>query len=100
LTNPAFSCLIRLPSRIVGRRGEKGRISMDRVLRAGVAGLCLVGAAIAAYASETITYSYDSRGRLIKVERKGSVNNEVKAEYRYDKADNRTNVNVVSPNLP
>jgi hypothetical protein len=55
-------------------------------------------ASAAAWASETITYTYDARGRLVKVERSGSVNNNVKAEYKYDKADNRTNVNVVSPN--
>ena len=54
--------------------------------------------ATAATASETITYTYDARGRLVKVERSGNVNNGVKAEYKYDKADNRTNVNVVSPN--
>lgn len=51
-----------------------------------------------AMASETITYTYDSRGRLVKVERAGTVNNGVKAEYKYDKGDNRTDVNVVSPN--
>lgn len=56
--------------------------------------------AAAAMASETITYTYDARGRLVKVERTGSVNNNVKAEYKYDKADNRTNVNVASPNPP
>lgn len=55
-------------------------------------------AATAAWASETITYTYDSRGRLVKVERKGSVNNDVKAEYKYDKAGNRANVKVTSPN--
>ncbi len=54
--------------------------------------------AAAAAASETIIYTYDARGRLVKVERKGSVNNDVKAEYKYDKADNRTEVNVTSPN--
>jgi hypothetical protein len=56
--------------------------------------------AATAYATETITYSYDARGRLVKVERKGSVNNNVIANYSYDKADNRTNVNVTSPNSP
>jgi YD repeat-containing protein len=63
----------------------------------------LLGAAIAlvaaaATASETIRYTYDARGRLVKVERNGSVNDNVSASYGYDKADNRTNVNVVSPN--
>lgn len=51
-----------------------------------------------AVANETVTYTYDSRGRLVKIERSGTVNNNVKAEYQYDKGDNRTNVNVVSPN--
>ncbi|HVQ08274.1 MAG TPA: hypothetical protein VMS43_07545 [Allosphingosinicella sp.] len=63
-----------------------------------LAGAVLAVAAAAALASETITYTYDARGRLMKVERSGSVNNGVKAEYKYDKGDNRTNVNVVSPN--
>ena len=55
-------------------------------------------AGMSANASETVKYTYDSRGRLVKVERSGTVNNNVKAEYVYDKGDNRTNVNVVSPN--
>ncbi len=71
---------------------------MNRVLRAGVAGLCLVGTAIAAWATETVTFTYDLRGRLVKVRREGTVNNNVTANYSYDKADNRTNVNVTSPN--
>ncbi|TMJ18515.1 MAG: hypothetical protein E6G92_01290 [Alphaproteobacteria bacterium] len=64
--------------------------------------LALASAAVTAtaIASETISYSYDSRGRLVKVVRSGTVNNNVSAEYKYDKADNRTNVNVVSPNAP
>lgn len=50
-------------------------------------------------ASETVTYTYDAKGRLIKVERSGTVNNGVKAEYTHDKANNRTNVKVTgSPN--
>ena len=54
-----------------------------------------------AYAAETITYSYDARGRLVKVERSGTVNNGVAADYTHDKAHNRTNVTVTgSPNTP
>jgi hypothetical protein len=56
--------------------------------------------AAAAMASETITYTYDSRGRLVRVSHSGSVNNNVSANYSYDKADNRATVNVVSPNAP
>jgi len=54
--------------------------------------------AVAATASETINYSYDARGRLVQVKHSGTVNNNVTANYQYDKADNRTNVNVASPN--
>lgn len=75
-------------------------MQVNRFFRAGMAGLGLAGVAIAAWAAETITYTYDSRGRLVKVKREGTVNNNVQAEYKYDKADNRTNVNVTSPNPP
>ena len=44
-----------------------------------------------ALAVETITYSYDARGRLIQVARTGTVNNNVTTTHQYDKADNRTN---------
>jgi YD repeat-containing protein len=56
--------------------------------------------AVAATASETINYSYDARGRLIQVKHSGNVNNNVTANYTYDKANNRTNLNVASPNSP
>lgn len=54
----------------------------------------LGAAATAALASETITYSYDAKGRLILVSHSGSVNNNVIANYTFDKADNRKNVKV------
>ena len=53
-----------------------------------------IGVAAVAYAAETINYSYDAKGRLVKVERSGNVNNGVNTSYSYDKADNRTNVTV------
>ena len=54
-----------------------------------------------AYAGETVIYSYDAKGRLVKVERSGTVNNNVTAHYSHDKADNRANVTVTgSPNPP
>ena len=70
---------------------------MKRRDKAAVAAAALAVAAAAA-ANETITYTYDSQGRLVKVARTGTVNNNVKAEYKYDKAGNRTNVKVTSPN--
>ncbi|HEV2078769.1 MAG TPA: hypothetical protein VGR19_02565 [Allosphingosinicella sp.] len=40
-----------------------------------------------ALAAETISYSYDVRGRLVQVQRTGPVNNTT--SYTLDKADNR-----------
>jgi RHS Repeat len=48
----------------------------------------------AAHGAETTTYSYDARGRLIKVIRTGTVNNNVQIVYTHDKANNRKTVVV------
>lgn len=47
-----------------------------------------------AHATETITYTYDAKGRLVKVVHSSTVanNNGVTVDYTHDKADNRTNV--------
>ena len=61
------------------------------MLKRGFAARCafvvIVAAAVPvlAYAAETITYTYDAKGRLVKVERSGSVNNGVKTDYTHDK---------------
>ena len=66
-----------------------------------LAGLTVAAIPALAYAAETITYTYDAKGRLVKTERSGTVNNGVKAEYSHDKANNRTNVTVSgSANTP
>lgn len=49
---------------------------------------------VAASASETITYGYDAKGRLVTVAHNGAVNAGVVAAYSFDKADNRTNASV------
>lgn len=54
----------------------------------------------AAMATETITYAYDARGRLVQVVHTGTVNNNNQACYKYDKTDNRTNVQVTVGSLP
>jgi hypothetical protein len=65
------------------------------------ASVLALASATGAMASETITYSYDARGRLIQVQRSGSVNNGVTTTYQIDKADNRTNKTTSgSPNPP
>jgi len=47
-----------------------------------------------ANASETITYTYDAKGRLILVQHNGTVNNNVVSNYTFDPADNRKNIKV------
>lgn len=68
--------------------------------------LWLAGAAVAAVpalaiAAETIGYSYDARGRLIRAERSDGASANVVTNYSYDKADNRTLKSTTgSPNPP
>ena len=50
--------------------------------------------AAAAYATETITYTNDARGRLVQVSHSGTVNNGLNTTYAHDKANNRTNLNT------
>lgn len=66
-------------------------------------GLVVSGALVisttAAHAGETITYTYDAKGRLVKVVHAGTVNNNVQTTYVHDKADNRKNTTTTgSPN--
>lgn len=62
------------------------------------AGLLLATSAIAvdgpAHAGETVTYSYDVLGRLVRVQRSGGPANGVDTGYAYDCADNRRQVST------
>ncbi|MES2339177.1 MAG: hypothetical protein V4537_13870 [Pseudomonadota bacterium] len=60
-------------------------------------GLALIVAATVggiALASETISYRYDARGRLVSVQHTGSVNDGVVTNYALDNAHNRTTKTV------
>ncbi|MGZ8363321.1 MAG: hypothetical protein ACXW3D_05565 [Caulobacteraceae bacterium] len=59
-----------------------------------VATLCTLALVGAAQAAETITYTYDAQGRLIKAVHTGTVNNNVQVETWRDDAHNRTRVKV------
>lgn len=64
---------------------------------------CLMIAAMplaSVQATETQVYRYDAKGRLVKVERSGTVNNGVVTEYTADKADNRSNVKTTGAPPP
>ncbi len=45
-----------------------------------------------AMAAETVTYTYDAKGRLTKVTLSGGPNHGAKTEYEHDKASNRKRV--------
>jgi hypothetical protein len=69
---------------------------MRKIILAGCVAL-----AVPAYAEETITYTYDAKGRVVKVVRTGTVNNNVTYDYTHDAANNRKKVKVTnSPNPP
>jgi phage gp36-like protein len=55
----------------------------------GPAAAALFLAAAPAQATETLTYTYDAKGRLVKVVHSGTVNAGVQTTYSHDKADNR-----------
>ena len=80
------------------RTGSSARPRPTR-LRTGLAAIAFAFpllTASAARASETLTYSYDARGRLKTVAHSGTVNNGKATTYTLDKADNRT-VKTTSP---
>lgn len=47
-----------------------------------------------AHGAETINYTYDAQGRVVKAEHSGTVNDDVKTEYEHDDVDNRTRKKV------
>jgi YD repeat-containing protein len=63
------------------------------------AAIGLIGSSTAS-ATETITYTYDARGRVVKVVKTGTVNNNTQTCYKVDKAGNRTNVKTDVGSLP
>ena len=72
---------------------------MKHVLYLGTAIALLTSSS--AGATESITYKYDARGRLIEVKRTGTVNNNVQTNYTHDKANNRKTVVITgSANAP
>ena len=73
------------------RKRNKGRIAQMRSFLF-MPFLCIVSSP--AFASETITYTYDEQGRLVTVVHSGTVNNGQQVQYSYDQADNRVNVTV------
>jgi len=64
------------------------------VFRHAMAALLLAASSHAAIASETVSYKYDARGRLVWVQHAGTVNNGVTADYSLDKAENRNSKTI------
>jgi YD repeat-containing protein len=70
---------------------EEGGLTVLAILRFALIAICGLSTT-AAVATETITYTYDARGRLVQVQHSGTVNNGVSTTYAQDKANNRANV--------
>ena len=62
---------------------------MRALLLFGMLAVSLIGSTLAK-AAETLGYSYDARGRTIRVAHSGTVNNGMTTTYSHDVADNRT----------
>ncbi len=56
----------------------------------------LLAVASPSVAAESVTYSYDARGRLVHVARSSTPSSRATTEYSYDKADNRILKTVAS----
>lgn len=63
-------------------------------LRLIAVSLATLAVPVLAAAAETVTYTYDAQGRLVRVDRSGTVNDNVDDQYTYDDADNRTKKQV------
>jgi Bacterial Ig domain len=55
---------------------------------------------ISVNAAENQKYSYDALGRLILIERTGSVNKNLKTQYQLDRVHNRNAVTVIDTTVP
>ncbi len=65
---------------------------------AGLTLLLVLAAPAPLLASETVTYTYDELGRMIRTSQTGSVNNGVVTDLDYDPAGNRTGYDVTGSN--
>lgn len=67
---------------------------MQSTLVPAAVALVALGAALRpgppARAAETVTYTYDAQGRLVRVERSGPATPGQTVVYDHDRADNRT----------
>jgi YD repeat-containing protein len=70
----------------------RGRTRAGISLRLAALAMALVPGV--ATAAESVTYSYDALGRLIRTQRSGGPASGVDAQIQYDSAGNRTNVTV------
>jgi YD repeat-containing protein len=79
---------------------HQGRNVMPRITKVAFAALAVGLIGSVASSAETITYTYDARGRLVKVVHAGTVNNNNQVCYKLDKAGNRINVKVTTVSTP
>lgn len=92
LSNASSLCRCLMRQRLLFEAEPMRARAASLILGAGA--LLLAGAV---KADEIVRYTYDAQGRLVRVERTGTVNNNSKAEYQLDKAGNRVRVKTVKP---
>lgn len=80
------------------RRPRTAKYSCSTRYLASLAVLLSLAAQTPANASETVTYTYDELGRMVRTSQTGSVNNGVVTDIDYDPAGNRTDYDVTGSN--
>lgn len=65
---------------------------ISRLFTSAIVASALFGIAAAPATANQTTYTYDARGRLVKVERTSGANNGARTDYQHDRANNRTRV--------
>lgn len=73
---------------------------MQKIKRSTLTALALALVSTAGLAAETVTHTYDSKGRLVKVVRTGTVNNNNQVCYKLDKVGNRVRKKATVNSLP
>lgn len=71
---------------------KTGECIMRVAIALAVVAVGMIAAISPSFASETITYTYDALGRLVKVVHSGTVNNNMQTVYTFDPADNRNSM--------
>src|SRR3546814_7331407 len=80
------TCALPISAAVVGARRTRSQL----LVSTGIGIVASMSFAATSLAGETITYSYDSLGRLVAVQSAGTINNNQAHSICYDPSGNRT----------